>query len=425
MGSPKKFSIRDGWCAEGVHFEDFEKICRDMAYSTIYIESGFDNLDVLSFKEFGQDDTPVWFELTGETIERFEKTGAITGGAAVSYPGITNAALRQELEESGTRIMLNNLNDPTVGPYLVSSYAFATLPQTFKSTSEFAREPGLCRDVGIKRNLMRLGNTKKCTLVARKMSGMCKIFAVMAGGSPGIPMTVLSEAAKNILKEEQYGHPDLIGWHADHAVTEITFEFPDLAVSDGMPEKLIPGVVFRNSDIGRSSLTVLGTVRKDSADESVVITKKTKAHTKRFANGEDFLRRSFEEAISDTGRFFRKIRELGKETVCPEADLRTEAGRTGNRNALNALIRRYASGSSLNTYLGTDGAIAFVKTAVEERLDPAQRYTAADVVLTLFSVPDILIMDDRLRNMENIRTACGNIPFVNPVKAPKKEAIAS
>lgn len=421
----------DNFIAEGNDYEEFKKEVAEVAANTTAKVVDFDS-DNITFLHLIKDEKTVariqsahganktpYFALNRVSLEENNEMGKSFPVGLVPSDELDSTLVAQMSSTTKLIVKVDGVK------YFVSEMALNTLLQRAKLFGNALASADLQRNVLLVHSLIapsrmsghKSGQMQLIIRTAEDGDGKVsrKVFAALSKGYAFIPQTTLIPIADGLMKADDMGEPEVLGWSINHARTFIYIEFPEAAEemkeAYHLPDKYIPGVVLSTSDVGENSFTVRGCYRRDGHDSYVVTEEVSRQHRGDFVV-EDFLARVDEEIFKQVRALPKVLEELlGRPVMDYDAvDLSTKSGQDANREAMAKALKD--ASKHLKGSLAKPVREAITR-CLEDEINGCRRYTLYDVATIFMDLPDrVEGISKDTTNFADFRKKCGNIPFV-------------
>lgn len=295
--------------------------------------------------------------------------------------------------------------------FLLSDSFDGTLGQRIDMDGRGITSHTLCRDLHIAEMFMNNIDSK---VVYREQNGIKKAFAMLGPKYAYIPQSAVIEVIKKLDPAKKLGRIKCYEWEVNNNYTKVIMEFPDkadeLAKTYGIKDKLIPGVMILKSDVGYSSLRIIGTWRYKN---SISITEEvSRKHSGEF---------DVDELIKNA-----RIRIFGKYTELPErlCDLMLldvtdpkwkayshEDYIKVNNDRICETIKGAFKTLGVAKAIQVKNEKALLQCVLNE-IDPEMSYTAYDICLLLMNIPEKIIGLNK-NYKDSITKAVGMAPYID------------
>ena len=297
-------------------------------------------------------------------------------------------------------------------PLFFSASATKTLAQRVGMTYSSLNNHFVERDLYLAR---KMNVDVDATLIVKEYKNLKKVFGVMSANYPQeMDITIICDIYSKLANSWKGDHkinpddacdltsPDITsklgkmeccGWNIAHNKVSIRFQFPEYAeeISQtyGLKQKMIPCVEFSNSDTGECSLRAVGYWKLKNGS-SVVGDEWDRVHK---GNPDiDSMANDIEESIFDKYTLLpQRLLELSELAISsPDFDENSPRKRGENRKRVCKAFDFILKELKVVSYISKARELQLKRTIDFGIIDEAKFYTAYDVVMDVFSLPDIL-----------------------------------
>ncbi len=282
--------IKDDYEKTGHDFESFIEEIGHFVAKTKILKSRNANFRILSFKEKTEKGY-AFFELKEEVVNSFNNGVYEEFPIKVFVPETPGeAALFEEARKTGMIINYNGVIFFVAREVVLGLADRAGIKGARITTPSLARDlyisEGLqdagkrAGDDGVSKLIYRTEQLENATRVARK------VVALRGGRYQFASLKGIKSAAETVFAEEKFGRKEIVCWKTTNTNAAIKFEFPDLAdkfrEEYGLPDKIIPGILINDSDVGLSSLAVRPTFRYEGTAVGAALQGKSWQHVSEY-----------------------------------------------------------------------------------------------------------------------------------------------
>ena len=365
------YSVLDNWELNGTNYEDFKDamndidrrtVCSPVTYADICFLNHIDEselADGVTFKKSASendDEVSVHFvicdrgtqKLTGGSPIFNEKKVVSTRTWETLYKNGMRLEHLSEMKDIGAMIIIkNDLYRKSL--MMASRHFFADLARRLKLGGTEMSNGNRKRNEYLMSCMSRSDRTNGKITVRRDDNGVTKIMAMTGPSYAYIPQSTIVHAIDNL---EGLGEAKFRGYHVDNFETWAQVELPkiskDLADTYGLEEENCqPGLEFRTSDTGDSSLMAIPMVSINRGDMVPAESNVKRRHIGNI-DGRDFIDRVRNECFGD----YRKIPERLQQLALFPYQIPVRAGLVMGIKAMK-LDGQFAKDSKLNELIDT------------------------------------------------------------------------
>lgn len=417
--------LYDNWNTSGTDLDQFRVAMKEIDDKTVMIQANTAELSLLR--------------------EGYE-SGNVKNMSLVTYDSVKELNDTMFLETANKRIPLDRLDKKLVAEtlggagfflvykgtaYYMSDRAMGSLLDRANLSGDAMFRRSVARDamlveglyksgIGERANGMHDAKNKKgsanCTLVVRKEvengNVYRKIFYVPSEKYCPVPMQFLAEIAEKICDDDKMGEPEVRYWYADHGMSEIVIAFPEkgkeLKDAYGLKDAVIPGVLIRSSDTGKSCVEVKGVAFIEGKTRYMTLEAAKRRHYGDIDEG-----KILDEANELILRNYRVLPELLAKLIgvpVSDFDLSKAAGVRKNASRITNIVRKLMKGIKLTNIIGKKKEMA-IRDLIITELNPEIPYTLYDIALAVMSLGDRINGVSSIMR-DSIAAACTDVPYL-------------
>jgi hypothetical protein len=244
-------------------------------------------------------------------------------------------------------------------------------------------------------------NDYNCTMVIRKQGNSRKLFFLPTEKYAPMPLTVLSDTAKYIMKTRMFGVPKVKKWSVSHAVSEVQVVFPEM--KEEIKEKynldhdILPGILIRSSDIGMSCTEMQVIAYIGNSKRYVVLNGIKQKHAGEF---------NVDEMLEEAEKMIRNVvadlpsRMLGLKKV---EIIGKKMSKSDRKKVAETLFTKSFRQIGLSSVIGKKREMMFKQDVVEKFNGQVSAYDVAICTLTIGDYFNDSVVEN------DIATRCGGI----------------
>lgn len=269
--------------------------------------------------------------------------------------------------------------------------------------------------------------SQKVNIVSRKMTTddgytYRKVFAFLGKYYKYIPQSILPTLAEDFIKEDLLGKGEVKSWSIDQTKTEILIEFPEAAdeIQEAykLPEKMVPGIYLASSDVGESSVRIMGTLRQKMCRYCVITDEVRRKHSGD-VNPEAIAQKAKNRIFANVRVLPETLGELMGVSLkdYSRLDLSVTVDQDKNKSAVTDLYKKVLEKIAKSLSKGLQNNLY---DELCSEVDPSKRYSYYDIAITFLELPDrIQGISQRTSAFEDFAKDCAKAPFIVKDLIPK------
>jgi hypothetical protein len=431
-----KIELKDTWKLSGDNLNSFREIAMELDDHTNEIITSTAELSIMVVG-YETSKYRKMMILGSDSVKNFENSQHVEPEQEFTLPknDTSEDLLNESFSGAGFMIIHRNV------PYYVSENALSSLFARAGVNGDGMFRISNARNIFLANCLYNAGIGEKshgkhhkkslknpadqnCTLIVRDevINGkkLRKIFFVPSEKYVRVPMTILADVAEEICDDDILGRPEVKYWFADHGILEIVITFPEKAEeiqkAYKLPHKIIPGVMLRSSDTGKSCVDVKSVAFIGKSRRYLEIESAKQKHMGNF-EPKDIL----EEANDVILRNVKTLPELLAQLIGnpiydgPE----DEEWEKKNESACRKALLKCMKHTKIVPIIGKKRE-KLLKDALLAEIDPSIPYTEYDIALMIMTI------SDRIENVpqsmrDELAKAVATAPYAFKKKANEEE----
>ena len=255
-----------------------------------------------------------------------------------------------------------------------------------------------------------------CTLVVRSVyengKEIQKVFFVPTEKYAPVPLTVLSDVADAICDDDILGRPEVKFWRVDHELAEIVITFPEkgeeLKEVYKLPHAVIPGVLIRSSDTGKSCVDIKSVAFLEKGRRYMILETAKRKHAG-IIDADEIIETADAIVLKNLRRLPETMMKLIERPVYEPTEGK-EFSEVENRKAVEKMVSDVLRKVKLSPVIGKKRELP-LKNAIKAEINPSVPYTHYDIAMMLMSIPDRIEGLTRV-STEGLANLTAEIPFV-------------
>lgn len=399
-------TLLDSWEATGTNYEEFKNLLTELTDCTNFVRVYPVEISVLSFEKVDEE-KGYFYELqpcnTGAPQKKFRTR---------SLP------IQKVLAKGDHQHLLNETFANTKVLFFSDGNVFFPAEKVLtKSLVQFGAggskmsTPSYERDLYIS-SLFK--DAKKSTFVIREIAGVKKLVSILSAKYQALPQSALCEIVEALEFKNDFGKMETYKWKMNNWTSEIYVEFPEKAEEIqemyGFKDKIIPGLWFKTSDTGDSSVKIYPTWRKN---QSIIFDELSSV--KRIHSGKvtlnDIINHVIAQAFKEYSRMPEALANLMTQSITdPSLDFTKTRDVIKNKECIERVIRNAFKELKIVKAIGKGYEMKLREQLCAE-FSGSIRYTAYDIATAIMSLPERL-EGVNPETKHNLESAVAGAPYI-------------
>ncbi len=399
-------TLLDGWVATGKDYEEFKNLLTELADCTNFVRVNPVEISVLSLIS------------VNEEKARFYELEPCNTGMPQETPRIRSLPIQKVLEKGNYEQLLSETFTNVKALFFSDGNVFFPAEKVItKSLFQFGAggskmgTPSYERDLYIS-SLFR--DAKKSTFVIREIAGVKKLVSILSSKYKALPQSALCEIVEALQYVDDFGKMETHKWIMSNWTSEIYIEFPEKAEEIreyyGLKDEFVPGLWFKTSDTGDSSVKIYPTWRRKNStifDESTAV-KRIHSGTVKLS---DIISNVIEQAFKEYSRMPEAMANLMAQSITdPSLDFTKTRDVIKNKECIERVIRNAFKELKIVKAIGKGYEMKLREQLCAE-FSGSIRYTAYDIATAIMSLPERL-EGVNPETKHNLESAVAGAPYI-------------